>query len=164
MTEAIDIRPHEISTRDYQPADAPALAAIYRAAILQTGRVAYNAEQCAAWAASIDDTEIWARRLQDAWVRVAVDDEGKIAGFGAIAMPGHIDLLFTAPEFNRQGVASLVFGDLLELAAAMGAKKITTTASEISKPFFEKHGFRLLESSLHERAGQHLACHSLVRD
>lgn len=158
-----DLPLHEVSTRDYQPADAATLADVYRAAILQTACAAYSAEQCAAWAASIDDAAAWASRLQDAWVRVAVDDEGEIAGFGAIVMPGHIDLLFTAPEFNRQGVASLVLEDLLSLAAAMGTKKITTTASELSRPFFEKHGFRLVESAAHERCGQSLTCHSLVR-
>lgn len=153
----------EVSTRDYLATDAPALASLYRAAILETGRSAYSEAQCEAWAGSISDAAAWAARLQAAWVRVAVDQDGEIAGFGAIAMPGHIDLLFTAPEFNRQGVGSLVLEDLLELAAAMGARKITTTASEISRPFFEQHGFRVLASREHERDGQMLACHDMQR-
>ncbi|MEN3111038.1 GNAT family N-acetyltransferase [Uliginosibacterium paludis] len=153
----------EVSTRDYQPADAAALAAVFRAAVLETGPAAYSAEQCAAWAASADDAAAWAQRLQDNWVRVAVDEAGEIAGFGAIRMPGHIDLIFTAPEFNRQGVGSLILEDLLELAAAMGAKQLTTTASELSRPFFEKHGFRVQESGAHERCGQMLTCHAMVR-
>ncbi|MBS1208490.1 MAG: GCN5-related N-acetyltransferase [Proteobacteria bacterium] len=151
------------STRDYRPADAPALADVYRAAIRETGREAYTAEQCAAWAASADDTAAWAQRLQDNWVRVAVDEDEEIIGFGGIVMPGHIDLLFTAPEANRQGVASLILEDLLELAAAMGAKRITTDASNLSKPFFEKHGFKLVESAEHCRCGQSLTCHRLVK-
>ncbi len=153
----------EVSTRDYQPQDAAALADLFRAAVLETGPAAYSAEQCAAWAASADDAAAWAQRLQDNWVRVAVDEEGEIAGFGAIRMPGHIDLIFTAPEFNRQGVGSLILEDLLELAAAMGTKTVTTTASEISKPFFEKHGFRVQESGAHERGGQMLNCHAMLR-
>jgi putative acetyltransferase len=161
MTDIEDL--HEVTTRDYQPTDAPALAELYRAAILETGPEAYSAEQCAAWAGSIDDATAWAARLQDNWVRVAVDEEGEIVGFGGILMPGHIDLLFTAPEANRQGVGSLILDDLLDLAKAMGTKKITTTASELSKPFFEKHGFKLVESGAHERGGQSLVCHTLVK-
>lgn len=155
---------HEVSTRDYQPADAPALAEVYRAAILETGRSAYSAEQCAAWAATADDAAAWAARLQDNWVRVAVDEAGEIVGFGGILMPGQIDLLFVDPAANRQGVGSLILEDLLELAAAMGAKKVSAMASELSKPFFEKHGFRLVESGAHERCGQSLTCHKLVKD
>ena len=155
------------STRDYRPADAPALAAIYRAAILETGASAYSAEQCAAWAATADNATAWAQRLQDNWVRVAVtgeeNEDEEIVGFGGILMPGHIDLLFTAPEANRQGVAGLILEDLLELAAAMGTKKITTDASKLSKPFFEKHGFKLVESGEHERCGQSLTCYRLVK-
>ncbi len=162
MTDPDELQ-SEVSTRDYQTQDAPALAALFRAAILETGPAAYTAEQCAAWAASADDAEAWAQRLQDNWVRVAVDEEGEIAGFGAIRMPGHIDLIFTAPDYNRQGVGSLILEDLLELAAAMGAKQLTTTASEIARPFFEKHGFRVQESGAHERCGQMLACHAMVR-
>jgi len=150
-------------TRDYHPADAPALAAVYRAAILETGRSAYSTEQCAGWATSAEDPTAWAQRLQDAWVRVAVDDTDEIVGFGGILMPGHIDLLFTAPDANRMGVASLILADLLELAAAMGAKQITTDACNLSKPFFEKHGFKLVESGEHCRCGQSLTCHRLVK-
>lgn len=150
-------------TRDYRPADAPALAAIYRAAILETARIAYTPEQCAAWAAAADDEAAWAARLQDNWVRVATDGEGRIAGFGGILVPGRIDLLFTAPAFSRQGVASLILADLLELGAAMGARHIEATASELARPFFERHGFRLLESGEHERAGQRLRCHQMMR-
>lgn len=155
------------SSRDYRPTDAPALAAVYRAAILETGREAYSAEQCAAWAASADDATAWAARLQDNWVRVAVaeDENGdeEIIGFGGILMPGHIDLLFTAPDAGRQGVASLILEDLLELAGAMRTKKITTSASELARPFFEKHGFKLVESGEHALGGQRLICHQMVK-
>ncbi|MDP5238885.1 GNAT family N-acetyltransferase [Uliginosibacterium sp. 31-16] len=163
MTDTPDDSLHEASTRDYRPTDAPALAAVYRAAILETGASAYTAEQCAAWAATADDAAAWAQRLQDNWVRVAEDETGEILGFGGILMPGTIDLLFVAPEANRQGVGSLILDDLLELAAAMGAKQVRAIASNLSKPFFEKHGFKLVESGEHERCGQSLACHLLVK-
>ena len=163
MTDTPDENLQEISTRDYRPADAPALAAIFRAAILETGRAAYSAEQCAAWAATADDAAAWAARLQDNWVRVAEDETGEIVGFGGILMPGTIDLLFVAPDAGRQGVGGLILDDLLELAAAMGAKQLNATASELAKPFFEKHGFRLVDSSEQERGGQRLACHRMVR-
>lgn len=154
---------HPFSTRDYRPNDAPALAAVYRAAICETGRTAYTPEQCATWAAAADDAAAWAARLQENWVRVAEDTAGHIVGFGGIRMPGHIDLLFTAPSAARQGVASLILADLLELAAAMGAKQLSTDASDLSRPLFERHGFRLASAEPCKRCGQSLTCHRLLK-
>lgn len=151
------------STRDYRPTDAKALSEVFRTAVLSTGSTRYSAEQCAGWAAGADDTVAWAKRLQAAWVRVACDSAGRIAGFGAILVPGHIDLLFTAPDFSRQGVAGLILGDLLELAAAMGAKEVSVDASELSRALFERNGFTLVESGQHCRCGQNLTCHHMVR-
>lgn len=162
MEEDTEIDSPLFETRDYHPADAQALAGIYRAAILQTARGAYSAEQCQAWADSTGNPGEWEKRLQEAWVRVALTQSGEIAGFGGILVPGHIDLLFTAPTFNRQGVAGLILGDLFELAAAMGAREITVDASELSRPFFEQHGFRVLSSGTHRRGDQNLNGHHMV--
>lgn len=157
MTEKLTFQ-----TRDYRPEDAPALAALYREAILETGRAAYSEAQCAAWAAAADDQPAWASRLQDDWVRVAEDATGRLAGFGAIRLPGRIDLLFVAPHAGRQGVAALLLDDLLALAAAMGAREIDVEASELARPFFERHGFRLLASGSHVRGDQQLTGHHLA--
>ena len=62
MTDTSD-NLHEVSTRDYLPEDAPLLAALFRAAILDAGSTAYSAAQCAAWAARADDAQAWAQRL-----------------------------------------------------------------------------------------------------
>ena len=162
MEETSEFTEIPATTRDYHPADAAALACIYRAAILQTAGSVYSPAQCAAWADAANDTAAWEKRLQDAWVRVACTDDGEIVGFGGILLPGHIDLLFTAPEFNRQGVGSLILDDLLELGAAMGARQLTVDASELSRGFFEKHGFKLLGSGTHSRGEQTLSCHHLA--
>lgn len=162
MTDTSD-NLHEVSTRDYLPEDAPLLAALFRAAILDAGSTAYSAAQCAAWAARADDAQAWAQRLQENWVRVAVDDEGEIAGFGGICMPGHIDLLFTAPHAARQGVASLILEDLLALAAAMGAREVTVDASDIARPLLARHGFEQVESREQACGDAQLNCHRMRR-
>ncbi|MDQ7988665.1 MAG: GNAT family N-acetyltransferase [Candidatus Dactylopiibacterium sp.] len=151
------------TTRDFRPADAAALAALARRAVRETASDAYTAPQCAAWAARFDDATAWAQRLQDAWVRVAEDANGAIAGFGAIQMSGQIDLLFTAPEHTRQGVASLVLADLLELAAAMGAGTLSVHASDLSRPVFERHGFRVIESRLVDCGPEQLRHHAMQK-
>lgn len=154
----------EITTRDFRPQDAQPLAELLRAAILETGRVAYDAAQCVAWASAADDAEAWAQRLGDAWVRVAVTPDDVPVGFAAILLPGHIDLLYTSPAHARQGIASLLLEDLFELAAAMGAHSIDTIASEVARPLFEKQGFVVAESLNRERSGHTLACYRMVRD
>ncbi|HEX5125635.1 MAG TPA: GNAT family N-acetyltransferase [Rhodocyclaceae bacterium] len=140
MTEPTRLPPPIFNTRDYRPADAQTLVALFREAILAMGPNAYDDAECKAWAARADDEAAFVRRLTDTWVRVAENDDG-IVGFGSIVEPGHIDLLFTAPRAARQGVASLLLEDLVFLGAAMGAKILTVDASRLARPLFLKHGF-----------------------
>lgn len=150
-------------TRDYRPDDAPELAKICHQAIIETGSSMYSPAQCAAWASLTAEPAAWASRLQAAWVRVACTEENAIAGFGGIRVPGHIDLLFTAPVYNRQGVASLIIDDLLDLASAMGARQITVNASALARSLFERHGFTLQAICEHELDGEKLSGFQLVR-
>lgn len=140
-------------TRDYRPDDAAALARLFRDAVRRTAAAAYSPAEIAAWASAADDTVVFAARLAEGWVRVAVSEDGQIIGFGEISPPGHIGMLFTAPAFGRQGVAGALLGDLLLLAAAMGASQVTADVSRCARAFFLRHGFAELRLESVERGG-----------
>ena len=67
--------------------------------------------------------------------------DGGVAGFVSLKGADVIDMLYVAPEAARQGVASALVDAISRLAAARGAAKLTTDASDTAKPLFEKHGF-----------------------
>ena len=163
------------SLRDYRPADAPALARLFRTAIMEIGAAAYSPAQCSAWATAADDLPAFTARLQDYWIRVAEDDDAiaegaaggdACIGFAAIEPQGktaHIAMLFVAPGYTRLGVASALCDELNDLAAAMGARTLTTDASLIAREFFLQRGFKDLGVEEVERNGVTLPRHRMQK-
>jgi putative acetyltransferase len=153
--ETDDIAPIVV-TRDYRTQDAEALRALCRSAIVETGANAYTMEQVHAWAArACDDAQQFSTQRERGWVRVAMNDDS-IVGFGQIDLPGHITMLYTAPQATRQGVARMLLDDLVTLAEAMGARSVTVDASRIARPFFLKQGFGELGAEIVDVDGQSL--------
>jgi putative acetyltransferase len=126
--------------RRYKEFDAPALAGLYREAVLITGRSAYTREQVEAWAALADDLETFRRRLGRGITLVALESNEAV-GFGQLHPPDRIALLATAPQHGRQGIATAICRELEKLAARAGQSKLRTEASLIAQPLFARLGF-----------------------
>jgi putative acetyltransferase len=137
--------------RDYHPTDASTLAAVFRSAILKTAASCYSPEQVAIWSSFADDLEQFHHRLSLGVTRVAVVQ--RPVAFGQLHPNSHIELLYTDSSFARQGYASLIYQQLEAEAIAQGASHLQTEASHISKQFFLKVGFEVLELEIVERAG-----------
>jgi putative acetyltransferase len=146
---------------DFNPADAPELASLFREAIRVTAASDYSPEQLAAWEKSADDEAAFCAALNEGWVRIAVDDKG-IVGFAQLNMPGHLAMLYTAPRAARRGVATLLMDDMHMLAAAMGAKKITAEASSLEHAFLAKQGFADAGTEVVERHGVRFTRHLMA--
>ncbi|GAB4062773.1 GNAT family N-acetyltransferase [Uliginosibacterium sediminicola] len=151
-----------IDTRDYRPADAPALAAVFRAAIDESAAAHYSAEQRAAWAAAADDAAGFAQALDEGWVRVALDGE-EIIGFAQINLPGHIAMLYTLPDAGRCGVATQLLDDMLQLGEAMAAREITADVSLTALALFRYFGFEDLGQEILSVRGAELPRHRMRR-
>ncbi len=67
--------------------------------------------------------------------------DGQLAGFIGFSLDGHIDLLFTAPGYARQGVASALYAAAEQHLRAAGARELFTEASLVAQPFFARQGF-----------------------
>ena len=129
-----------ISLRPYVPADARRCAEIFRSAIDELAADDYDSDQREAWASRADDEAAFGQGLAGTLTLIALID-GEEAGFASLKGADVIHMLFVAPEFARQGVATALVDALTRLAAARGAKALTTEASEVAKPLFEKLGF-----------------------
>ena len=115
-------------------------AEIFRSSIEELAAEDYNDEQREAWASRADDEQAFGARLAQALTLLAVID-GAVAGFASLKGADEIDMLFVDPEFARQGVGRTLVDALTKLAQARGAKRLTTEASDVAKPLFERHGF-----------------------
>ena len=83
--------------------------------------------------------------------------DGAIAGFASLKGAEEIDMLFVDPGFARQGVGRTLVDALTRLAQARGAKRLTTEASDVAKPLFERQGFTAQKRNLVRMGDQWLA-------
>ncbi|KCZ51537.1 GNAT family protein [Hyphomonas pacifica] len=66
--------------RNFEPGDAPALAALFHASVHEAGTRDYSSEQVAAWSASEPYAARYLRQAEGRTFLVAVDDSGIIVG------------------------------------------------------------------------------------
>lgn len=146
--------------RPCQPPDLEPLLALFTASVHGLGRAHYDPAQLAAWAPPAPDLAGWKQRLERAHTLVAEVD-GQLAGFLSCQLDGHIDLLFVAPDHARRGVATRLFAQAQAMLVAAGIRELTTEASLVARPFFERQGFIVHETQSVERQGVVLRRHAM---
>ena len=145
-----------VSLRPYIPADARRCAEIFRSSINELAADDYDEEQREAWASRADDEQAFGARLTGALTLLAMID-GAVAGFASLKGADHVDMLFVDPGFARQGVGRTLVDALTRLAQARGAKRLTSEASDVAKPLFERQAFTAQKRSLVRIGDQWLA-------
>lgn len=138
--------------RAYQSADTETLVAVFRDAVVGTGSTAYDPQQIAVWSSYPDDLEKFRQQLSSGVTLVAVVEERPVA-FGQLEAPDHIAFLYTASPFNRQGLGTEIYLRLEAQALDWGVFQLRTEASRISKHFFLKMGFEVVEAEWVDRKG-----------
>jgi putative acetyltransferase len=138
--------------RTYHPADAEALAVIYKDAVRGTGASAYNARQIAVWSAYPEDIETFRQLLNQGITLVVIQGEC-VAAFGQLDPPDRIAFLYTATGYARRGYASAIYCQLEAHAVQQGVQHLYTEASRLSRPLFVKMGFHVVETEIVKRQG-----------
>lgn len=134
--------------RKYQPSDCKALAGLFYHTVHTVNAKDYTKDQLDTWATGTVDLEGWNRSFEKHYSLVALDGE-QIIGFGDIDRTGYLDRLFVHPDYQRQGIAAAICGQLEQ--AVQG--NIVTHASITARPFFEKRGYKVVKEQQAERNG-----------
>lgn len=142
----------ELNIREYRESDAAVLANLYYESVRQGTRKYYSREQREAWAPSVPGTEKFASRLAKMTVLVAEDETG-VVGFMTVDKTGYIDLAFVRPDRIGTGVASEIYKRIEMASKESGQTRLFSNASELAKPFFEKHGWTVCRTQQVERHG-----------
>ena len=151
MSTSFKIRP---STPD----DAEGIVRAHYSAVHETAKKDYSEPVLAAWSRSVDAERIAAHRtkmLTDMSIvsYVAVDDSGRVLGFGELVPPETLGAIYVAASSGRQGVASALMKTLEAKARALGMRVLRMESSLTAAPFYVRHGFRELEWGDHRLAG-----------
>jgi putative acetyltransferase len=126
--------------RPMLPADAPMLAEIFRASIEGLTGEDYSPEQQEAWASAADDEDAIAARL-GAELTLVATLQGSPVAFATLEGADKLDMLYVHPAVAGQGVATMLVEALEKLAAARGAKRLSTDASDTAREFFTGRGY-----------------------
>jgi putative acetyltransferase len=138
--ERFDLMVAKIALRPALPADAPALAALFRASVEELGIEDYSQAQVEAWSALADDEAAFAQKFVGNLTILGLSG-GEIAGFASLKGADVLDMLYVHPQFARQGVATQLCAALEKLAAARKAIKLTAEASDTAQPFFAARNY-----------------------
>jgi putative acetyltransferase len=132
----------EVTIRPFRTADAPALAALFHAAVHGIAARHYSEAQVRAWAPEMPDPAGFEARAADGrTLLVAADPEDAPLAYGDLEADGHIDHLFCRPDAAGTGVAALLYGALEAEARARRIARLYVEASEPARRFFLKQGF-----------------------
>ena len=148
--------PQGVSLRPYLPEDLPRLGVITRAAIEELAAEDYDAEQRAVWASSFEDEARFGAKLESYVVLLAVAGD-TVAGYVALKDEDLVELLYVAPEFARQGIATFLCRAIELLAAGRKATKLRVQASDTAQPLFETLGYTPKQRNTVSLHGQWLA-------
>ena len=138
--------------RAFLPSDAEPLAWVYRDAVRGLGVQAYTPAQVEAWALYPDDLAEFGGRLARG-VTLVAEVAGRVVAFGQLEPDDHLAFLYCAAAHARRGVATAIYAALEAQAVSRGVAAIHTEASRISRPFFEKQGYTLVEIERVDRFG-----------
>lgn len=142
-------------TVDANQAYATAVAELFYAAVHSIDDALYSTAQRHAWAPYPIDYAKWQQRLTSKRPWLALS-EGHVVGFIELDDDGHIDCMFTAPNYQRCGIASALYAVLEQHAIALALPRLYVEASYLALPFFLKQSFRQLALNVVDRNGTQL--------
>ena len=149
--------------RRFAPADTDTIISLFRETVRTVNLGDYTEAQVAAWAPDAIDRAAWLERLtgNDSYVAVADD---MIAGFAELEPDGRINMMFVHKDHQRRGVASALLRRIEDRASKLRLGRLRTEASITARPFFERHGYIVLEEqTVVRRSGQSLPNYRMER-
>ena len=87
-----------------------------------------------------------------------------MTGFVSLRPDGLLDFAYVLPEMRRTGTAAALLAVLEAHAAARGFERLSTRASDMARPFFARHGWRVEGPAPQDRDGTTVPATDMVRD
>lgn len=131
--------------RPYTDADAAKTMQLFYNTVHQVNKQDYSPAQLDVWASKERDIAAWNDSLLKNKAYVVVTEANEIVGFADLAGKDYFDRLYVHHAYQKQGIATRLAEKIEACACAAGATEIFTDASITARPFFEKHGYVLLQ-------------------
>ncbi|WKN46274.1 GNAT family N-acetyltransferase [Tunicatimonas pelagia] len=155
--------PDEIKIRLATTHDLPEILRLFTGTVEHVARQDYASKQLTVWVASAHNQKRWHQAIDNQYFIVATVDE-TIAGFGSLDQNGYLDFLYVHKDYQRQGIAYLLYGALEQEAIRAGYPQITTDASKTIQNFFVRQGFSLVRENQKQIKGVELINYRMSKD
>ncbi|MEM7066568.1 MAG: GNAT family N-acetyltransferase [Cyanobacteria bacterium P01_B01_bin.77] len=142
--------------RKYEPGDELTIGRIYYDAVHQLTCDDYTEAQRNAWATPIKGDDAWVEKwrkrcdLKQPWVAVV---DGDVAGFIEFDADGHVDCTYVSPDYAGKGYMSAIMEQIFQEARRSNLIRLYAEVSITARPFFERHGFRVVRDNPHKVRG-----------
>jgi putative acetyltransferase len=104
----------------------------------------YTPEQIEVWVSSAKNTQRWLDIFTHQYVLVAEIGD-KIVGFGTLENGDYLDLLYVHKDFQRKGIANLLYLELEKVVEEQKKYSLSADVSKTARPFFESKGFTVIK-------------------
>lgn len=125
--------------------DIPEMRKLFRATVLTVNSKDYTREEVEDWASCGDSVEHWKELLAKNDYIGALDGQGGIVGFSSMNAEGYLHSMFVHKDWQGKGVATLLLSEVEKIARRYGVHKISVEVSVTARPFFEKHGYKVVK-------------------
>ena len=145
--------PAETIVRKWQLGEELRIGKIYHDAVHGLTGDHYSEQQRHAWATPIEGDAAWAEKWRkrcerkNPWVAVV---DGEVVGFMEFDPDGHIDCTYVSPSHAGKGHMSAIMDRIFEEAHQTNLTRLYAEVSITARPFFERHGFRVVRDNPHE--------------
>ncbi|MBM9595357.1 GNAT family N-acetyltransferase [Roseitranquillus sediminis] len=143
-----------LTLRRMRPGEEGRLWEVLRSAVLKGTAEHYDDAQRKAWAPSKPEIS-WPARLSVDACFVALLDT-LVVGFMAADEHGHIDLAYVLPDMKNSGIGTRLLERIEGEMQLNGVRRLTTDASLVAQPFFERRGWTSGRTETVTRNGQSL--------
>lgn len=134
-----------LSIRRLAAQDIPEMRKLFRATVLTVNSKDYTKEEVEDWASCGDSVEHWKELLAKNDYIGALDGQGGIVGFSSMNAEGYLHSMFVHKDWQGRGVATLLLSEVEKIARRYGVHKISVEVSVTARPFFEKHGYKVVK-------------------
>lgn len=125
--------------------DIPEMRKLFRATVLTVNSKDYTKEEVEDWASCGDSVEHWKELPAKNDYIGALDGQGGIVGFSSMNAEGYLHSMFVHKDWQGKGVATLLLSEVEKIARRYGVHKISVEVSVTARPFFEKHGYKVVK-------------------
>ncbi|SFL77363.1 Acetyltransferase, GNAT family [Paenibacillus sp. 1_12] len=151
--------------RKFEDSDINQIVSLFYDTVHTINAKDYSQDQLDAWAPKDEiDAKIisWKAALSHN-IAYVMELDGEIIGFSDMTQEGHLDRLYIHKDVQRQGIASALVNTIESEARRLGLTEIDTEASITAKPFFERQGYRTIQSQIVERKDVQLVNFKMIK-